>query len=374
MKFQTLHKAAAASALALLTGIGARAGGPDLKTFVMATNGQSNYSTSRQPDDVFFTFGGFGVGIPFTATIDPTILASTGISGTYRQTESTAVSLLTDSLTTSGSGNSGFGNWTFNGSTSTTVQYGQLKSESQATHNGNSDNATVNSAESFATVRDTFTPTSPTVANGTSGTMKIALTIDGSTSVTGTGGNGLLFRFGYSPNASVTNPPSTLLETSAHIYGNGYQIYGPHSSFGSFVTPPGMTLNVGPLNGAGQPSFITFGGTTTVYATVPIVYGASVDYLMGLMTWTEVGNGNGVMSSKFGHTATITGIQLLDSGGTNVSNFSIASVSGTLYDANGVHLGGTAGAPEPTTLALVVCGMAAGIVGVRRKRLLNGRM
>ena len=138
--------------------------------------------------------------------------------------------------------------------------------------------------------------------------MTIAMSIDGQSSVTGTGGYGILFRYGYGPSASVLNQPVTLLETFAHIYGNDVSTYGPNSYLGSLITPPGMTLNVGPVNGVGQPSFVTFGGATTVYATMPVVYGTSFDFLMGLMTWVDIGNGNGVMSANFGNTATITGI------------------------------------------------------------------
>ncbi len=161
----------------------------------------------------------------------------------------------------------------------------------------------------------------------------------------------MLLRYGYGTNTTLNQ---RLLESAAYIYGNGYQLYGPHSYLGSFVTPPGMTLDVGPILPTGQPTYITFGGTTTVYAEIPVIFGSSIDVKMGMETFTSIGNGNGTMSSLFDNTATITGVQVFDNGGNAVNDFTIGTGSGTVFDANGVHLGGAAAAPEPTSLALVL--------------------
>lgn len=377
MKTQIHCKAAAITLFALLTitpTLSVRAAGPSLETFVRATNGESNFQTYRAPDSVYFNFGGFGGAVPFNAHDDPTILASDNISGTYRVAGSTGVGPLTDALSTSGTGISNFGPWNYSGSTSVTAQYGQLKSQSQGVHIGNADNATLNTAESYGIFYETFKPTSAGVTNGTSGTMKIAVTIDGSLSVVGKGTAGLLLRFGTGNSPSLLNPPTYLLETFATIYGNGYQIAGPNSSYGSNTTPPGMAYNIGPLDALGAPSSITFGGTSTVFATIPIVFGSVANYEMGMMTFADQGNGSGNLKSLFGNTATISGIQLFDNAGNQVNTFSIASGSGTFYDANGVRLGGAAAAPEPATLLLFALGLSAGGAGrcVLRQRRQKG--
>jgi hypothetical protein len=338
---------------------------PGLETFVMATNGQSNWSTFRQPDPVFNNFF-LGPSIPSNAISNPAVLASDGIAGTYRVSTGAPATVLSDSLSTAGAGTSVFGNWTYSGNTAVTVQQGQLKSESHAVHTGNADNHTINTAESYGIVRETFTPTSPGAANGTAGTMRLAYTFNGALSVVGKGTAGMAFRYGYGPTATLNN---TLLETFAEVYGNGLNLYGPHSYLGSFMTPPGMTLTIGPTLPDGAPSFVTFNGTTTLIATVPVVWGASTDYMAGLMTFTNIGNGSGTMDSDFFQSATLTGIQMFNSAGQQVNNFSITSGSGTFYDANGARLAATAAdAPEPTALALLAPALLLGGLAARKTR------
>jgi hypothetical protein len=307
---------------------------PGLETFVMGTDGQSNYSTGGRPYPTSYNFG-FGGGVPSNAFTDPGFLAGDGISGLWRDQTSNALAPLSDATNSSGSGNSTWGPWVYSGSTSASARYGQLKSQSQATHTGGSDNMTINNAESFSVFTESLAPTSPGVPNGTAGTMRIAMSLDGNFSVTGTGSAGMVFRYDYGairPGYPAIN--RTLLETFGSIYGNGYSIYGPHSYLGSFTTPAGMTLDIGPLNAQNQPAHITFGGATVVYADIPVTFGSSAEFRMGLQTFTGVGNGNGMMNSLFGGTATLTGIQLFTSQG-EITDFSLTSGSGTLYTAQG---------------------------------------
>lgn len=360
MKFHSFYSltAATATSAALAAANTPAVAGPSLETFVMATNGQSSVSTYRDPDPTFNNFDGLGGFVPITAISDPSGLAAAGVNGTWRLTSSAAVPILSDALSTTGSADLGPLSWNYSGSTAVQAQYGQLKSGSHALHQGGSTNSTVNMAESYGIMSDTFTVTSPGAANGTNGTMRIGMTLDGTLSVVGTGRAGIVFRYGYGGSNPVLN--RYLLETAADIFGNGFSIYGPHSYLGSFVTPPGFAYNIGPVNGVGQPSFITFGGAETLFADVPIVYGTSIDVRFGLYTFTGIGNGNGNMDVDFYNTATMTSIEMRDSGGNPVSTFSIASGSGTFYDANGAQLAQFTAAPEPATLGLLASGLLTG--------------
>ena len=41
-------------------------------------------------------------------------------------------------------------------------------------------------------------------------------------------------------------------------------------------------LNFGPINARGQPDCITFGGATKVYADIPVTFGSTTEFRMGL--------------------------------------------------------------------------------------------
>lgn len=330
-----------------------------LETFVMGTTGQSNWSTYGVPTPVYDNFGVWGGSIP----TNPAGLAASGIAGTTRLNNSAAAASLTDSITAGGSGLSAFGAWTYSGSSRVNVNYGKLGSESHAIHTGNGDNMTVNNAESYGIMHDSLNPTSPGVIAGVNGTMRLAVTVDGMMKVSGKGTVGMMLRYGFGAPMPVMD--KTLLETFVDIYGNGVQTYGPHSSFGSFVTPPGMAFTYGPNDPSGLPSSIEFGGATTVYATVPITFGGDTDFRMGMMTWVNPGNGSGILDTGFGQTATITGIELFDNLGQSVPEFTISSGSGTLYTASGVQV---VVVPEAGTLALLIAGASIGLIRIRARQ------
>ncbi|MBC8142085.1 MAG: hypothetical protein H7Y38_11670, partial [Armatimonadetes bacterium] len=279
---------------------------PGLETFVMGTTGQSTYGTYRIPDPNYNTFF-----LGNTTPDNPAGLAASNIAGEYRVQTSATAPTLADSIAASASNMSNLGTWNYSGSAATRVSYGQVGAEAHAVHTGYANNATVNNADAYAIMRETLNPSSPGVSIGSTGRMRLAVTVDGSMLLTGKGIVGMALRYDYGterPGVLALN--RTLLETFLNAYGNGYQILGPHSSFGTFVTPPGMSLQIGTLDAFGSPSFLSFGGLTTVYADVPITFGMSNDFRMGMLAWAGVGNGNGTMDSGFGNTATITGIEL----------------------------------------------------------------
>ena len=334
---------------------------PGLETFVMGTTGQSSYGTYRVPDPVYNNFSNYSNAVPS----NPAGLAASNIAGGLRVQTSATASSLADATAISGSGKSQFGAWNYSGSATTFASYGSLGAEAHAVHTGNSDNATVNNSDAYAIVTDSIAPSSPGVAVGSNGMMRLAVTVDGSMTVTGKGTVGMILRYDYgTPRPGYPALDRYLLETFANIYGNGYQIYGVHSSFGSFVTPPGVAYTLGSPDASGLPSYATFGGKTTVYADVPVTFGSSAEFRIGMLAWAGVGNGSGMLDSDFRHTATITGIELFDSTGNSLSDFSLQSGSGTLYTKNGVQ----AVVPEMGTLLLALAGTFATAAGSLLKR------
>lgn len=355
----------ALAALAALITLPAHAT-PGLETFVMGTTGQSTYGTFRGPDPVYNTFF-LGNMIPD----NPAGLAASNIAGEYRVRTSATAPFLADSISASAINVSNSGTWNYSGSAATRVSYGQVGAEAHAVHSGYANNMTVNNADAYAIMRETLNPSSPGVTTGSNGMMRLAVTVDGTMQLTGKGIVGMSLRYDYgAERPGYLALERRLLETYLNAYGNGYIIHGPHSSFGSFVTPPGMSLQIGALDATGSPSFLSFGGLTTVYADVPITFGMSNDFRMGMLAWAGVGNGNGIMDTGFGNTATITGIELFDSTGRRLPDFSITSGSGTLYTARGVQTV----VPESGTLFLMLAtgamGGAAYCLTRRRKPVL----
>src|SRR5512140_3469521 len=81
---------------------------PGLETFVMGTNGQSNYSTYGRPYPSSYNFSSGG-SVPYNAYTDSSVLAADGISGLWRDQTSNVLAPLSDTTNSSGSGNSTWG-------------------------------------------------------------------------------------------------------------------------------------------------------------------------------------------------------------------------------------------------------------------------
>lgn len=204
--------------------------------------------------------------------------------------------------------------WVYSGSTAATAHFwaAQIAVTGRAHRRGGQHDR--QQCRVLQHVHSSLTPTSPGVPNSTTGTMRIAMSLDGNLSVTGTGTAGMVFRYDYgSPRPGYPAINRTLLETSASIYGNGYQIYGPHSYLGSYTTPAGMALDVGPANARGS---LRISPLAEPPPSTPISPSSSAPapFRMGLQTFTGIGNGKAV-SSLFANTATMTGIQLFTNQG-----------------------------------------------------------
>jgi hypothetical protein len=153
---------------------------------------------------------------------------------------------------------------------------------------------------------------------------------------------------------------------SQAAYYDELTVSAPGEAVGStgFVT---LTLQVDgttSVNGQASAGFITqvgtaapisdiqyFQGNQTLSDTIQIQFGDpfAVEFVLGASTYPT-----GLLSgaADYSNTATLTGIQVLDSTSNPVSNPSFASASGLVYTVDGV-------APEPASWLLLASGLAA---------------
>jgi hypothetical protein len=211
------------------------------------------------------------------------------------------------------------------------AKYGALKASISA-------NASANGVQprfilfSFADYADAYTFGTP---GGRSGTAYLTFTIDGS-------------GFG---------PP-----------GNQIVIGGVHATtYGSFQSGLFGSAETGHFLDATDVS------ATATFTSDPIPFIAGVPVNVEAILGAELelycvdafpvgfgcGSWSGGAFSDFSHTATLTGITLVDSSGNPITDFTVSAASGTPLDANGV-----VAAPEPMTLCL----LGTGLLWIRRMR------
>jgi hypothetical protein len=300
---------------------------PDVETFVLAVGGQSQPSfpdpppfacaTYGTPQPVFDFFGGLGVSMPIEG------YAQCSIAGGYKS-QSAATGPLTDSTSLDVDYHN-FDNDHSSGSADARADFGSIGARAYARFIGPSGNSQiVQGAESFGKFRDTFTITSVAVTSGASGYVRFHFWIDGSLSFAGN--DDVRMTVDYQQSGGPTYP---LMITGSNVAGPTAFISYP-AGFGSANGPGvygGFTLTTSSSSGAGE--FDTF--------LLPIVFGTPFDLTVGLMADVLPGaNLDGVVD--FLATARLSGIEVMDGGMTPVATFSVASGSGTSYDASGVHL------------------------------------
>ena len=310
-----------------------------LETYVLDVAGQSSFFTYRPPQPVLEFFGGLGVFLPSNG------LPVGGLSGVERLTTASSGEL-TDAAAASGSGNSAFGLWSASGSSSANATYGRVGAAGSGTRVNIGDGNTVVGFEGFGKFSDSLNVTGPTLPAGSPGSIVYHWTIDGSLSVTS--------------NASVAFVAANYQQTGSP----NFTLMGANLQLGS--------ASFDPASGPGRAGFSvtpTSISGSGVFSTFPLEFTVGTPFDLEFGLFASAGPRAGSSNNAFSSTALLTGISVFDQSGQPVSNFSITSDSGVLYDASGAQI-----IPEPSTMALTAVTVAVlpAWRWLRRKSSLRG--
>lgn len=236
---------------------------------------------------------------------------------------------------------------TFTGNAQARAGYGNLGVQAVGRYTGTSDNGTVAGAQAGARQVESLN-----IGGGTgNGIYRQTFTVDGS--LFNVGRSYSEVEVGYSVGSGPTIMAFRITnqrDGDVGLYANG----------GFQASLPGMAVTGDLANG------FTVAGITTFTFDIPIVFGVTQD--IGLTMWaaTLPGSSVGLLGpsggdASFFSSARLTGIQVLDSGGQALGNFTITSGSGTLYGP-----GGVVAVPEPSTLLMLCAGLLC-LAGWRRR-------
>jgi hypothetical protein len=295
------------SACALVASAPLATAAPKLATYAFTVAGQSSgiqggcSSFSNTPQAREF-FGTNGVRVPGD-------LAACSIAG-----DSASATSTTGPLTSSRALNTAWAGGTMDGAAEGRADYGDLSASSHLLFTGYNNSLLVAGSESLGRADDRITITSPAVANGQAGAVKLTFTVVGGLSTTlggladvelnyqvGSGGLYTMFR------SQAGGPFSVPFLTSLGGTGLG-----------------GLTLAPGSMSGTGTPS--TF--------AEPIVFGTPVDLRIGLFTYVYPSASGSTPDAHF--QAYISGITVTGPLGQPVADFTVTAESGAHYGAGGV--------------------------------------
>jgi hypothetical protein len=193
---------------------------------------------------------------------------------------------------------------------------------------------------------DTLTASSPLIASLSNGFVKYQFSLDGNLSSLGVPAP---FLFGQAW-AQLNIQQDT---------GPIYQVATVQVGRGSVGKVNNSTLVPGWTTGTG---FVS-GSSIFESLMLPIVVGKPWDLKVGLMAWAY-----GTADADFLNTARLSGVELFDASGTQVSDFTLTASSGTNY----IGAVPPSVVPEPTSMSLLLAGGAAALVSTRRRRRTGG--
>jgi hypothetical protein len=237
-------------------------------------------------------------------------------------------------------GNPGFAGY-FDGSAHSIAQYGKLGASAHANISGGIPGSSVALFESAGAAQfsDVLTASSPLVANASAGFVRYRFTVDGSTTSLGAPGP---YLFGE------TYMVLDIQQQSGPVYEilNAHVRRGELGTISNGVPPAGWTASTGRLTGSG-----------TFYSLdLPMNWGQAWDVKVGLLAWAY-----GTADADFLSTAKISGIQLFDANHVEISDFNLASASGTDYlNVDQV--------PLPSSVVLMFSALSGLAIASQRKR------
>lgn len=229
-------------------------------------------------------------------------------------------------------GNPGFSG-SFDGTSNSTANYASLSASAHANISGGTPGSptALFDSQGASVFTDTLSVTSSQLANGSAALVQYLFAVNGSFSALGAPAPSFFGTVnGYVSLQQGNGPVYGIVQAGVSRGGTGF--------VGSGALPAGWTTSQGQLSGSG----------TFKSLMLPVVVGQQWVLNVGLLDWAY-----GTADSSFG--ATLSGIQLFDSQGNPVSDFSVTSVSGTQY------------VPEPSTALLLTVGVVA-LAAKQRKR------
>lgn len=301
-----------------------------LETFVLSAGGNSSgpsgCSTSGAPAPVFSLFGPVGVAVPSGG------FAPCNIAGDM--TDATA---LTGPITDTKALSTAWSASTFSGDATVLADYGNLAAESHSIYTGGTSSLTIDGAEGFGACADGFTITSPSVANGLSGTVYYYVTVTGGLSCAGAGYADV--ELDYKVNAGST---SIMFRSQASSPASN-----PFITSIGHIGESGFTLSPGNMSGSGQ----------VRSGAISFVFGTSFDLKLGLMAYS-LPTISGTLNSDF--TAVLTGIEVRSPSNQVLSDFHITAASGKVYNGGGITAVGDGPRRPGATPALIAYPNPAG--------------
>lgn len=324
-----------AGALAAALSVGSSFAGATvgLQAYAFSDGGQSTNPTTGPTDYMRYNYPGGQSGKYYSFTPGPgyNVIEST-------QYVSGATGPLTASSSVSAGGMGPQQTGTYAGSSQSYAAFGHLGVAATGTYAGLTDPSAVRGSEAFATYTESITIPG---ASGQYGYFVPTFTVDGAWSKTGSAATQL--ELDYNVNGGPTFLAYRIQGDSADapsLWNNGY-----------VSSIPGLTVT---------PTSVT--GTALV-TLPPILFNYNLSFELTIALYAGVipySNGSGTVD--FLHTATLSGIAVLDALRNPLTDFTIQSGSGTVYTAAGVQT-----VPVPASAWLFGSGVLALGAFMRRR-------